>query len=39
LQGDGDIIGQLNGKFEVLPGALKLAFPGESVEHTARATH
>jgi diacylglycerol kinase family enzyme len=38
LQGDGDIIGQLNGKFEVLPGALKLAFPGESVEHTARAT-
>jgi diacylglycerol kinase (ATP) len=39
LQGDGDIIGQLNGKFEVLPGALKLAYPGESVEHTPRAIH
>jgi diacylglycerol kinase family enzyme len=27
LQGDGDVIGQLNAAIEVLPGALDLVYP------------
>ena len=38
LQGDGDVIGRLNAKLEVLPAALRLVCPADSAEQAPSST-